>query len=142
MTNEKIKFLGTIEVFKNGTLIDTVKNLVVNTGLNFFLNGAFNGITSPMGYIAVGSGVTAPAPTNTALVTEIARQPLANTPGSQTIQLTASFLAGVGTGTIAEAGIFNASSGGTMLSRALIGPYTKAANDTIVLVWTINASAS
>jgi hypothetical protein len=47
---------------------------------------------------------------------------------------------GVGTGAISEAGIFNASSGGTMLCRTVFPVVNKQASDTIAITWTITIS--
>jgi len=52
------------------------------------------------------------------------------------------FAAGTGTGTVKEAGLFNNAMTGTvnvdyfMLARAVIGPYSKGAGDTLALTWT------
>ena len=49
----------------------------------------------------------------------------------------ASFPAGVATGNIKEAGIFNASSGGVMLNRKGGLSINKTAEDILVIIWTL-----
>jgi hypothetical protein len=53
----------------------------------------------------------------------------------------ASFGAGVGTGALTEAGIFNASSAGTLLCRTVFSVINKAANDTMSITWTVTLAA-
>jgi hypothetical protein len=52
----------------------------------------------------------------------------------------ASFPAGTGTGAVTEAGIFNASSGGTMLCRTVFSVVNKGADDAMSITWTITVS--
>ncbi len=55
----------------------------------------------------------------------------------------ATFGAGVGTGAIVEAGIFNSAvtDGGTMLCRTTFGVITKGAADTLIITWTISVGS-
>ena len=50
------------------------------------------------------------------------------------------FAAGSGTGAITEAGVFNASSGGTMLCRTVFSVVNKGADDSMTITWTITVS--
>jgi hypothetical protein len=52
----------------------------------------------------------------------------------------ASFGAGTGTGAVTEAGILNASSGGTLLCRTEFSVVNKGANDSMSITWTITVS--
>lgn len=113
----------------NGNVRDswTVDNLVVNAGLAF-LSGLLDGTGTVPTYIALGTSSTAVAGSQTALVAEITDSGLERTTGTtsqetttvtdDTWQITNTFTA-TGSKTIEEVGIFNAGSGGTMLSRAL-----------------------
>lgn len=100
-------------------------NLVVATGLAYMTARWLSNGTAVMGYMAVGTGTTANTGSLTALTTEIARVALttATTVTTNVTNDTAEFVgqfgAGVGTGTIGEIGVFNASSGGIMLARIL-----------------------
>ena len=53
-----------------------------------------------------------------------------------------SFEAGDATGAVTEAGIFNASTSGTMLCRTKFNVVNKAADDTMTVTWTITLSAT
>ena len=54
--------------------------------------------------------------------------------------VTVTVLAGTGTGAITEAGIFNASTNGTMLCRTVFPVVTKQAGDTIAITWKVTVS--
>jgi hypothetical protein len=47
------------------------------------------------------------------------------------------YAAGTGTGAITEAGIFNASSSGTLLSHVVFSAINKGAADSLTITWTI-----
>ena len=113
-------------------------NLVVTVGLNFL--AALLGGSAPtlMSHMAIGSSGTAPAPSDTTLGTELGRVALSSTaPSANNVIYQATFPPGTGTGTIAEAGLFNAGAGGTMLSRSTSISVIKAAGDTLNIIWTI-----
>lgn len=85
-------------------------------------------------YIAIGTNNTAESRDHSALLGEVHRMAASETThDSDTILTTlrASFGPGEGTGTIYEAGLFNASSGGTMLARSLLTVTGKGALDTL-----------
>lgn len=115
-----------------------IKNLVVNAGKDFIASRMKDTAKAAMTHVGVGSGSTAPAAGDTALQTQIVRQPLTSTTvtGSQ-VAYSASFPAGVGTGTWREAGLFNAPSAGDMLARTVFGDLTKGATDSVVVNWTV-----
>jgi hypothetical protein len=95
-----------------------------------------------MNYIGVGTSGTAAALGNTTLGTEIAREAVTVAGGSTsgtTIIYSATFAAGTGTGALQEAGIFQSSSGSTMLSRVVYPVINKGAGDTVSVLWTISA---
>lgn len=130
---------------KDGNIKDQkdVNNLVVNSGLNFILQ-AMNGDTADvMDYIAIGSGTTAAAAGDTTLGTEVVRVQMdSRSIASNVISFSASYGAGIGTATIAEAGIFDASSGGDMLCRVQFGSIVKEAADSLVINWDLTLTAS
>jgi len=144
---DNTKFKGTVQIKhwdSEGKLLldEEYQNLVVTTGLEWIAGRLSNSPPSYMNYIAVGTGSTTPAAGQTALVTEVARQAITVTGGSAsgaTIIYSTSFGAGVGTGALQEAGIFQSSSGSTMLSRVTFATINKAAGDTVSIVWTIAA---
>lgn len=126
-----------------GTETREIKNLVVAAGKTFITNRMSANTINVMSHMAVGTGSTAAASGDTALGTEIANARVAlsvtgGTPSSNTITYTATFPAGTGTGALTEAGIFNASSSGTMLCRTVFPVVNKAAGDTIAVTWVIS----
>lgn len=121
-------------------IIDTryVPNLVVTTGRNWII-GRMTG-TPPvlMSHMAIGSNNTPPVVGQTTLLNQLARVALSSASSTgNTITYTALFDAGVGTGSLVEAGIFNDPTAGTMLARTTFGVLTKAAGDVVTITWTI-----
>lgn len=119
-----------------------VKNLVVTTGKTYIANRMqATSVATVMGWMAIGTNTTTPAVANTALGTEAGRVALASfTSSGAQITATATFPAGTGTGAITEAGIFNASSAGTMLCRTTFPVVNKAAGDSIAITWVVTVS--
>jgi len=116
----------------------TGPNLIVTVGkalLASLLAGTSSTIMTEM---AIGSSSTAPAVTDTALVSELARVPFTSTtPVSNVVTYIANFGIGIGTGTIQETGLFSAHVAGTMLSRSTSINVVKASGDTLQITWTI-----
>jgi hypothetical protein len=144
---EGIKLKGTVEICltdENGNVkhSETVENMIVATGLAHIASRVLGVAQAVMGWIAVGTGATAEAVTQTALVTEAAR--VASTPTNvtttqtnDTVQHVATFGAGVATGALTEAGIFNAATAGTMLNRVTFAVVNKGAADTMTVTWKV-----
>jgi hypothetical protein len=128
----------------NGNLKEEhkVKNLVVTTGKTYIANRMQgSSVATTMGWMAIGTNTTTPAVANTALGTEAGRVTLASfTSSGAQVTATATFPAGTGTGAITEAGIFNASSSGTMLCRTTFPVVNKAAGDSIAVTWVVTVS--
>ena len=96
-----------------------------------------------MSHMEVGTGTTSAAVGNTALENDIGSARVALTSSTVTnnaIAYVASFPAGTGTGAITEAGIFNASSSGTMLCRTVFSAINKGASDVLGITWTVTVS--
>jgi len=120
-----------------------IDNLVVSAGLNYIASRMKDATDTAMGYMAVGTGSTAAAAGDTALGSETDRNAVTSiTVSSNTIEYVASWSAGDATAALTEAGIFNASSAGTMLARVVFSTVNKGANDTLTITWTITLSAS
>jgi len=117
-------------------------NLIVTVGKAFVASALITIPSISFLYMAVGTSATATDISQTALIgTELGRIATTNTnPTSVTTQFVASFGAGVGTGTIEEAGLFSAASAGSMFSRYLTGTFAKGATDTLAVTWTITVS--
>lgn len=99
-------------------------------------------------YIALGTGATAFAVTQTALVTELsggsyARQQDTDatyTAGTKSFAISATFNAGVATGALQESGLFDASTTGNMMARQTFSTINVGASDSITVTWTITLS--
>ena len=120
MINDDLKLRGDVAIVlkdKDGNVKDSreINNLVVSAGLTF--------ICSRM------------AGTSAGVIDS-------STASSNTITYVSSFEAGEGTGAVVEAGIFNASSSGTMLCRTVFPVVNKQADDTMSVTWTITLTAS
>jgi hypothetical protein len=132
-----------VEVFDEyGRLKDKreVHNLVVTAGKNHIADQLSSSPgQAAMGWMAIGSGSTAAAAGDTALVTELDRNALTSrTDATNVVTYVGDWAAGDGTSAdIEEAGIFNASSGGTMLARAVFTQINKGASDTLKITWTV-----
>lgn len=148
MLNSNIKATGTLNILlkdESGAVKDDilVNNLVVSSGLAFITSRMKDTTDAAMTHMAIGEGTTAAAAGDTALGSQAAIVSLTSTTVStNTIVYEASFGAGVGTGAITEAGIFNAASSGTMLCRTVFSVVNKGADDSMVITWTITLSAS
>lgn len=140
IVNDSIKATGKVLVQLNGQTVQEIPNLVVTTGKNFIAS-RMTGSTTAMSHMSVGSTSTAAAAGDTALGGELGRVALSSssTTGAVTTY-SATFPAGTGTGAVVEAGIFNASSAGTMLCRTTFAVVNKGANDTLTITWQITIS--
>jgi hypothetical protein len=115
-----------------------VPNLVVTAGKTFIASRTVANTAGPMTHMAIGSDATIGALGQTALLNQLARVTFTSTSTStNTVTFNASFGAGVGTGSIVEAGVFNASSSGTMLCRTTFPVITKGSGETIAISWVV-----
>jgi hypothetical protein len=147
---ENLKATGKVRIVKtNAQGVTTqdfeVPNLVVTAGKNFIASSMIKTTTnSPaaMTHMGIGTGSgLLQVPVILHLGTQTGRVSLSgNTVSTNTITYTATFPAGTGDGAITEAGIFNASSGGTMLCRTTFPVVNKASGDTIAVTWVVTVS--
>lgn len=94
-----------------------------------------------MTHMGIGTTNTAPAAGDTALAAQAARVALTSaTPSTNTVIYSATFGAGVGTGAIVEAGLFNASTSGDMLCRSVFSTINKGASDSLTITWTVTVN--
>lgn len=121
-------------------------NVITSDGTSFvaaFLNSAAAAAaTFTMNYIAIGTDATAENSSDTALGTELDRAlaTISNVTGS-IYRLTATFACGTtSAGAIAEYGVFDSTTGGTMLSRDVESVINKGNNDDLVCVTEITIS--
>jgi hypothetical protein len=120
-----------------------VDNVVVSVGKNYvaaWLAAASQAGTF-MQYLAVGTGTNAAAITDTTLQTELPTRVAGTVTSSTNIwQNQATFNVGVDTGAITEAGIFSASSGGTLLARQVFAVVNKSVGDSLQITWQLSIS--
>jgi hypothetical protein len=150
MINEGIKLKGELHILlvnqETGEVIrdETHENLIVTTGFGHITSRLIGAAQAVMSHMAIGSGSTAPAAANTALVTELARVALASatqvttTLTNDAVQWVATFPAGTGTSaTVQEAAVLNNSAGGTMFNRITFTAIPKGASDALTLTWKV-----
>lgn len=147
---ETMKATGKVNVAlydKNGNLKETqtIKNLVVDDGLDYIASRMKDTTETAMSHMEVGTGTTSPAAGDTALETAISGSRVSltsTTVTSNAIEYVGDFPAGTGTGAVTEAGVFNASSAGTLLCRTVFSVVNKGADDTLKITWTVTVSDS
>jgi len=134
-SKSSVKAVGLIEIIvrdKRGNIkhhLKAIRNVITDAGLAALIRLAFSGLSeNKFGYLAIGTGTTAEDASDTALESEVARKAasvsqITTTVTNDTALLEATFSSAdglSGTASISEVGIFNASSGGTMLARRVI----------------------
>ena len=139
---DDLKLTGKLQIKLNNTVVQEVNNLVVTVGKNWVASRMANADTV-MTHMAIGTGTTAAADGDTALVTEVDRNGLTNSGGTvsgNTITYDCTWPASDGTGAITEAGIFNAATAGTMLARTVFPVVNKGTSDTMTISWVVTLS--
>lgn len=122
-------------------------NLMMNAGINVMLDlligAAGTDFDNTNGYLGVGNSSTAAAATQTDLqgasTARVILDALA-TINAETLTFVATFGSAAGNFAWEEVGIFNAASGGTMLTRSVSSLGTKASGATWVLTITLTIS--
>ena len=142
MLNENFKVTGQVTIQKNGEVVRDIPNTIVTAGKNDIAS-LITGAGSVMNHMAVGTGTNAVAAGDTTLQTESDRNALSTSGGTastNTVEYVAVWNAGDGTGSLTEAGLFSASSSGTMLARTVFSAVNKGASDVLTITWTITVS--
>jgi hypothetical protein len=151
MVNDSIKAKGTLQltlIDENGQIKQQDEhNLVVNAGLAYIASRMKDATAGVMTHMGVGTGTTAAAAADTGLGTALGARVgldsttiVTTTATGDSVQYVATFGAGVSTGAITEAGIFNALTGGTMLCRTVFAVINKGALDTLVITWKVTVA--
>ena len=145
MINDTIKVTGELKLTltkPDGNIHETVvPNIVVTDGKEYIASRMKDATATAMSHMAIGTGSTAAAAGDSTLGTEAGRVSLTSTTvTSNAVAYVATFGAGTGTGAITEAGIFNASSSGTLLCRTVFSVINKGAADTLGITWTVNVN--
>lgn len=149
--SENFKVVGklTIDIFDEAGVLKsskTVDNLVVTAGLGFITSRMTGTSSAVMSHMAVGTSATTPTRADTTLGAEVGRVALTSTSvatvtyTNDSVVYVATFGAGVATGALAEAGIFNASSAGAMLCHTTFATVNKTSTDTMSITWTVTVN--
>ena len=140
MIHDDLKLTGALTIALNDVIVQETENLVVTAGKNWVAD-RMNNANTVMTHMAVGTGTTAAAAGQTALVTENDRNTLTSTTvTANAVAYVATWAAGDGTAAITEAGIFDAASSGDMLARTVFSVVNKGAADSMTITWTITVS--
>lgn len=149
--NDTIKLKGTYEltcISSSGDIkwVQKADNIVTNAGKAQLALLCVDATAVPFTYIAVGTSSTAVSATDTTLNAEITDTGLQRVSATvtrvttsvtnDTYRASTTFTA-TGSKTIEEVGIFNAASGGTMLSHALTTSKSVANTDQLSVVYTL-----
>ena len=141
MLNDGLKLKGHVSIKVNGEVVQEIPNLVVTAGKNYVASRIKDATATAMSHMAIGTSSTAAAVGNTTLGSEAGRVSLTSTTVTNNeIAYVATFGPGTGTGAIVEAGLLNASSGGTMLCRTVFSVVNKGASDSMTITWTVTVS--
>ena len=141
MLTDNMKLVGKLSIAINDEVVQEVNNLVVTTGKNFVASRIKDATATAMSHMAIGTGLTSAAAGDTALGNESARVALTSTTVTNAdVAYVSSFGAGTGTGAITEAGLFNASSSGTLFCRTTFSVVNKGADDSMTITWTVTVS--
>ena len=142
--NEQLNMTGHLQIELNGQVVRDIDNLVVPAGKGFVASRMIGTSAGVMSHMEVGTGTTNPAANDTALESAVSSSRTAFTTSASVsgavVTYVCAFAAGTGTGALTEAGIFNASSGGTMLCRTEFSVVNKGAADTMTITWTVTVS--
>lgn len=159
-SNNVIEMNGSLSIVVFDTEKNIVKqelfipNLVVTTGKTFIASRVVGTSQAVMSHIGIGTSPTTEAIGDTTLGTELtvgggytgyARQAVTASVSGNVVTYSATLAANnpsapsVGA-VLREAGIFNASSGGTMLCRTTFPPVTKLPADALTISWTITVA--
>lgn len=138
-----------LDIIRDGKLIEStgwIKNTITNAGKAQMALLAGDATAVPFTYLAVGTSTTAPAASQTALAAEITDTGLERAAGTvsrvtttetnDTLNVTKTWTA-TGSKVVEEIGLFNASSGGTMLGRALTTTKTLTTNAQLVATYKV-----
>ena len=141
MINDNLKLKGKLAIAINGDVVQEVDNLVVTAGKGYVASRMKDATATAMSHMAIGSGSTAAAASDTALGSELGRVSLTSTSVSgAVVTYVATFAAGTGTGAVTEAALLNASSSGTMLCRTVFSVVNKGSADSMTITWTVTVS--
>lgn len=147
-----IKMRGFIEMelrnAVNNELIERrTENVIVTSGRAWVLQQICSSaiVTSQsISHLAIGTGTTAPATSDTGLASENTRKAIGTftttnlTSNPPSWQAATSFATNEANTTVGEVGLFNSSSAGTMLGRATFTTINKTTSNTLSISYTVS----
>lgn len=133
----------------NGKVVKEINihNTVVTAGRAWVLKAiasSESATSQTIQQMAIGTSTTAPATSDSALGSEATRKAIGTFTTSNLTSNPPSWLAASswatneGNTTLGEVGLFNSSSGGTMLARATFGTIDKATSNTLAISYTVS----
>jgi hypothetical protein len=135
-----IRGLVVAELFdENGRLkqAERSENLILTAGRNMIVDRLLAsptlGVPTHMG---VGTGTVAPAVGDTTMTAEVRVALTSKTRATNVLTLVGDWAAGQATQANTEAGVWDAATAGTLLSRATFAAINKGASDTLKVTWT------
>jgi hypothetical protein len=148
MLKDNIKMTGELKLTLTNEKGDITKevivpNTVVTAGKNFIASRMKDATATAMSHMELGTSTastTAGMTTLTSIVSGSRTALTSTTVTTNSVAYVVTFPAGTGTGALTEAGIFNASSAGTMLCRTTFSVINKAAADTLGITWTVTVN--
>jgi len=141
MLNDGLKLTGKLSIAINNEVVQEIPNVVVTDGKGYVASRMKDATATAMSHMAIGTGSTAAAASDSALGNEAGRVSLTSTTVTNNeVEYVATFGAGTGTGAITEAGILNAASSGTLLCRTVFSVVNKGAADSMTITWTVTVS--
>ena len=142
MINDNFALTGALTVAVNDVVVQEVHNLVVAAGKEWVADRMADANTV-MTHMAIGAGTVPAAAGDTALGNESSRNTLTTSGGVVTanvIEYACTWVPGVGTGAITEAGILDAGTAGDMLARTVFPVVNKGVADSMTITWSITVS--
>lgn len=150
---EVIKLRGSLQILikdLSGKVVDErlIRNTVVTAGRRWVLQqleSTDHATAQNISHMAVGTSTTSPATSDTTLGSENSRiainsfttSNLTSNPPSWRAE--ASWATNQANTTLGEVGLFNSSSGGTLLARATFGTINKTTSNTLAISYTMSA---
>jgi hypothetical protein len=120
---------GTTETFH-------VNNTVVDAGKEIIADRISSLGTAYVTHMGIGTGSVEVAAGDTAITGAIARAAITPTSGLRNVTFASPVFTG-NAAVISEIGLFTAVTAGTMVARALVGPFTVTAGDSLSFNWVI-----
>lgn len=149
LSNESISVKGEVSIVvtdKDGNIKETrdVPNLIVSSGKNHIAARIANLLVGSgqegylISHLGFGTSTVVPSLSDTTLFAQLGTRSvvaLAHTITTNTVVVTASYVGY--TGSLTEAGLFNAATGGTMICRTTFGAVPIIPTDTLAISWTL-----